>query len=159
MSQFILTLTALGGKKTIMKVWKKLTLPIPLDCMFAPQNNYYKPRNLAKLACFHNFFTQYSRCHDDLTAIPLCYLILPQCPGQAPTPGKAPMYRILRGHCSTFYTNVWNLIPGKLPCGPKSLQLCLSTHGRLPGTLWYYTWNWWTFSTRTLYNYKNCNID
>ena len=28
-----------------------------------------------------------------------------------------PMYRISRGHCSSFYTNVWNLYPGKAPIG------------------------------------------
>ena len=30
------------------------------------------------------------------------------------------MYLISRRQCSSFYTNVWKLCPGKRPCGPKS---------------------------------------
>ena len=49
------------------------------------------------------------------------------------------MYRISRGHCCSFHTNIWNLYPGAGVSAHtgQNCELCSSAHGRLPGTLRY----------------------
>ena len=63
-------------------------------------------------------------------------------PGKHPLPGiaVAPVYHFSRGQCSCFHTNVCKFISWVSAHVGRNRELCLSTHGHLPGHYSKYTY-------------------